>query len=142
MRRPERQSRPPRHLRVAAVFALPALLIATLLGGFAFVWCAPMQRAMVRSCCPAPHADEATRGAPALDQPCCEDRRLASLPTLDLASPLDLGVLPPALVAVISLALWFSARGMKPIPRSAFAMVRARGPPGRRRHLVLSVFRN
>lgn len=89
---------------VALALAL-AVLVPAAFGGLGFVWCAPMGRAMARSCCPATRHAHAP---PAVEQPCCEGHRVASLPAFrsDLAH--DPWVAPPPLVALLALAWLFA----------------------------------
>lgn len=58
------------------------LSVASFLGGQAYVWCEPMQRAMLRPCCPQEgggqhrHADEGRPEDRVDAPPCCQVRRI------------------------------------------------------------------
>lgn len=112
MTRPARRPLParPTRTRLAALVLAVAYLASAALGGTVFVWCAPMAAAMLHACCPA----EARHG-PVVEQPCCEGHRVAALPDFASGDLPDAWVPPPALVAVLALAIlyavaWVSAR--------------------------------
>lgn len=87
-----------------ALVVLVALV--TVAQGFGYLWCAPMQRVMSRPCCPQAHADdaEAHRG-PSVEAPCCEGRRVGSLPAAD-APTVAYGAVAPAPFLLSLTALW------------------------------------
>ncbi len=109
--------------RVMGLSTLLLVAFVTMAQGFGYTWCAPMQRAMARPCCPQGHADADDPGGhgPAVDAPCCEARRVGALPAVELPEVLHGAVAPAPLVALICFALWMAAM------RAPSALVRVRG---------------
>lgn len=108
--------------RLVAMAAVALVAFVTMAQGYGYIWCAPMQRVMSRPCCPQAHADadaEAHHG-PSVEAPCCEGRRVGSLPAAD-APTVAYGAIAPAPFLLLLSALWFVLTGA---PR---ALVRARG---------------
>lgn len=104
--RPCRSTSPSRAALRALALALATLAVAlpSLFGGAGYVWCEGMHRAMVRPCCPEARPDPAH---PSLDQPCCDERAVAGMPTVplpDLPAPL-----PPPLALFVAMTVWLLA---------------------------------
>ncbi len=87
-----------------------AVLVPAAVGGLSFVWCAPMARALLHTCCPASAQDH---GA-VLEAPCCEGQRVATLASFRLDAPPAPWVPPPMLVALIALAVLYAAGAVAP----------------------------
>ncbi len=123
VRRPPRQTTTlTERVRRALVVAMVTLsvLIPAAFGGLTYVWCAPMERALLHTCCPASshHAREA-----AVEQLCCEAQRVAPLASFSADAPPDLWVAPAPLVCLLALAVLFAV-GSDPPP--AWTRMRAR----------------
>ncbi len=83
------------------------LLLFAMLGGTAYFFCLPMERAQLSCCCHKGASREA-RGAAAVAPTCCEGHRVSALPPATGASHLGAWVPPPALVALLPLLLTLS----------------------------------
>lgn len=101
--RPRRHESPPRAALRALALALAALAVVlpSVFGGAGYVWCEGMHRAMVRPCCPEERPDPAHAS---IDQPCCDERAVAGMPTVPLPDlPLPL---PPPLALFVAMTVW------------------------------------
>lgn len=100
------------------------MLIPAALGGLTYVWCAPMARALMHTCCPA--ASHASH-APSVEVPCCEGQRVAPLAMFnaDVAPPLWVGA---ALFVQASSPSRCVRRRLEP-PPWALGALRARAGP-------------
>lgn len=106
------RSRPARlhGARALAALALAAVLFAmAAVGGTVFVWCAPMAKAMLHTCCPAAH-----ERVDAVEQPCCEGHRIDAMPDFASGFVATPWIAPPPLVAVLALFLLYAVRGARP----------------------------
>lgn len=124
-------------LRVLALgLAVLAVVLPSVFGGAAYVWCEGMRRAMVRPCCPESHHE---RSRASLDQPCCEDRHVAGMPTTDL--PQGPGFVPPPVTLALAMCLWLLALRRwpprLPTPRGAPRTRAGPAPPLYRLHCAL-----
>ncbi len=129
MKRPERRhATVETRLRRALVVALVALsvLIPAALGGLTYVWCAPMERALLHTCCPA--SSHHTREA-VIEQLCCEAQRVAPLASFSADSPPDLWVAPAPLVCLLALAVLFAVGSEAPPARTTMRARLARAGP-------------
>ncbi len=92
--RPRRHESPPRAALRALALALAALAVVlpSLFGGAGYVWCEGMHRAMLRPCCPE---ERPVPGHASIDQPCCDERAVAGMPTVPLPG-LPLPLPPPS----------------------------------------------
>jgi hypothetical protein len=107
-----------------ACVLLITVLIPSLFGGLTYVWCAPMERAMLRSCCPSSHAREHV-----VEQPCCESQRVNALAAFSLDVAPTPWIAPLPFVALLALA-WLFGAGLAPKPAYALAYARrARAGP-------------
>jgi len=101
------------------------LLVAfvTMAQGFGYTWCAPMQRAMARPCCPQAHADadDPSAHSPAVDAPCCEGRRVGTLAAMELPGVAYGAIAPAPLLALVFMAFWWA------LQRAPNVLVRVRG---------------
>jgi hypothetical protein len=90
-------------MRVAMVmFVVLSILAPSLFGGLSFVWCAPMERVMLRPCCP--QAEHAPSHDAVISQPCCENERVAVMPGAVLHSMSIPYLAAPPLVILLTIA--------------------------------------
>jgi hypothetical protein len=60
------------------MFVVLSILAPSLFGGLSFVWCAPMERVMLKPCCP--QTEHGSSHETVISQPCCEHERVAVMP--------------------------------------------------------------
>ncbi len=108
-----------RRALAVALLALPVIIPAAL-GGLTYVWCVPMERALLHTCC---SSSEGHAREPSFEQPCCEGQRVAPLASFSTHAPPMPWVAPPPLVCLLALAVVFAA-GSEPPP--AWARLRPR----------------
>lgn len=111
------------------------LVSCAVLGGRAYVWCAPMGRALAHCCCAPAPTDHA-----ALRTSCCDSRVSPSLPSADAGGMATPPVLPPLAFTLpvpdTTERRWPRARGTGLPPVHA-----ARAGPRLRLHARHSVYR-
>ncbi|MCS6797184.1 MAG: hypothetical protein NZ898_01415 [Myxococcota bacterium] len=112
---------------VLGVLLAASVLFGTAVGGARFVWCEPMQRALLRCCCPKAPAQEE---CPAVARSCCVEQRLASLPRARGGDVVDRLVAPAPRLAHALEATWPDPAEASTRPPRARA--RARAPDERR----------
>lgn len=119
---------PTTRVRRALVVAMVALsvLIPAVFGGLTYVWCAPMERALLHTCCPASshHGREAS-----VEQLCCEAQRVAPLASFSMDAAPDLWVAPAPLVCLLALAVLFAVGSDPPPPWTRMRARLARAGP-------------
>lgn len=117
----------PRWKRALVVLLVTlSVFVPTALGGLSYVWCAPMARALLRSCCPSA---EQHHGGPSIEQPCCESHRVAPLATFASHAPVDPWIGPAPMVCLLALAVLFAAGAAPPATRVRLRARQARAGP-------------
>jgi hypothetical protein len=118
--------------RVVASLIAMALGGSAITAGWSFVLCAPMARAQMHCCCPAP-----SRAADVISRACCEDVSVPSVPSVEThdSTPKTYAA---QLLAVLPLALWLG--GLERDSTRGDAYAEARAGPDERLHAAHSVF--
>jgi hypothetical protein len=120
--------------RAGALGIAIAIALSAVIGGRAYVFCAPMAEARAHCCCPHRPVAHETIGIE-----CCDDRVTPTLPSLERAS-LDAPAIPPApVVAVLALDVLF-ARAAPVATIRERGVASARDGPGPRLHARASVY--
>jgi hypothetical protein len=127
LRPPAMMTAEPRWKRALVVLLITlSVIVPAALGGLSYVWCAPMARALLRSCCPA--AEQHHHGA-SIEQPCCESQRVAHLATFASHAPFDPWIGPAPLVCLLALAVLFAVGSEPPLARVRLRARQARAGP-------------
>lgn len=114
--------------RLIALALAVVTLVPAALGGARFVYCAPMQRAMLHACCPSERGHAPARHD-VLDAPCCETRALSSLPTGDPPRAMVPDVPPSPRVLLWTIAAMFPPEVAWPTAQRPSRERRARAGP-------------